>query len=243
MDLRILAPGSRDNGHPLRTRVQIVAKLLKLRSSASKSSREKKKREEAKLAFEQALQAAFENSPNEQLQTDTDDSEDSDGASTVFDESIPSMQSSFSDISEVLSPTRSCFSDEQDGLFARDDNASLASSYSDSSALPTIRPSSPENLDLDPLFDDSADSSLSSADPPDESISLFETHEVSFDLDLESSLYRMSQLSGGLAGGICADPSSMEPAQVLEFFFKYILYRITAMSRSVDPSRDPREDQ
>lgn len=244
MDLRILAPEDRGQSHHLRTRVQIVVKLRKLRSSASQFLREKKKRDEAKRAFEQALKSAFDCVPNEQLQNDTDDSEDSDGASVVFDEAAASMLSSSSDIS-TISPVRTCLPKYVGAASAFDDDAVFVPLPCwDSSALPTIRPSSPDNFDVDSLFgEDAVSTPCSCSDLPEEPNASFETTEVSFDLDLESSLCRMSQLSGGLTDGFGSDPASIDAAQVLEYFFHYVLYMMAAMSRSVDDSRGPCSDQ
>lgn len=88
--------------HHLRTRVQLVVKLLKLRSSAAKSTNKRIK--EAKVAIEKAFEPTLVDTPPELRVDDFDDSDDSDTES-VFDQGSLSTASSCSDLL-ALSPSR-----------------------------------------------------------------------------------------------------------------------------------------
>lgn len=100
LDFKLL-PEYRGTSH-LRTRVQLVVKLLKLRSSAAKSTNKRMK--EAKVAIEKAFESTFVDTSPERPGDDFDDSDDSD-AESVFDEDSLSIASSCSDIL-ALSPPR-----------------------------------------------------------------------------------------------------------------------------------------
>ncbi|KAJ5162188.1 hypothetical protein N7492_007580 [Penicillium capsulatum] len=259
MDLRILPPVGRAPGHHLRTRVRVFARFLKPRPSVVKSSQDDKKRKVCNPAFEQALESALERLSDEQLGSDTDDSEYSDSAS-VFDEDMASMFSSFSDIS-VETPIQPCYSTDLDSASESDGYFASPSPSSDLSAAPTIRPSSPVNLDAEAMPDAGVDSvqfpctdssmlfptqsSLPPCADPNGSDAMFEATKVSFELDLDSSLCKMSQLPDGLAHGVYSDPTSMNPAQLLEYILKDLLYSMTVMSRSTDDDDDdaPPSDQ
>lgn len=84
------------NSHHLRTRVQIVVKLLKLRSSVANSNRQ----EEAKLILEQAFAPTLGETVPSTPDHDSEDSETSDTES-VFSEDDLSISSSCSDLQSL----------------------------------------------------------------------------------------------------------------------------------------------
>lgn len=180
LDLKILSPESRGTGrHPshLRTRVQLVVKLLKLRTSATRSPGRKQEKE-ARQALEQALESTFERAEHK-VAEETDDSDESD----------------------------------MDSIF--DDTASMSSSCSDIDALVPATP-------VLPCLEDQCPSSEQGYE---------ETTALSFDFDLDSTLYALSRWSGGLSEDLYSDLTAMDPRSVLEYFFGYIMYVMVILSR------------
>lgn len=154
-------------------------RLLKLRSSAAKTSGRKQKKE-AKQAFEAALDSAFERS-EEKVAEGGDDSDESD-TDSIFDDDMVSLASSCSDIDALApaTPVLSCLKDEW-----------------------------PQS---EPGYE--------------------ETTALSFDFDLDSTLYTLSRWSGGLSEGLCSDLAFMDPGSVVEYFFNYIMYVMVMLSPS-----------
>ncbi|KAJ6117415.1 hypothetical protein N7512_007140 [Penicillium capsulatum] len=107
LDLKILSSENRGgclHSSHLRTRVQLVVKLLKLRSSAAESSSRRHTRGATQM-LEQALEPAFKRPEQRTAAEEADDSDESDTES-VFDDDAASMSSSCSDI-DALAPATS----------------------------------------------------------------------------------------------------------------------------------------
>ncbi|KAJ5594315.1 uncharacterized protein N7459_000523 [Penicillium hispanicum] len=160
-------------GHPLRTRVQLVVKLLKLRSSVAALSDKTKRTKTTPAVIAKDVDSTADRS-RESIVVRTPDL-DCSGTESVLSDTGLSRCSSFTDLS----------------LFEGDET-------------PT---------------------------------GVFETEgEVAFHFDLQSSLDKLSQRSGGQSAVIDPDLAVYDPSRVLEYFFRYILYVMMALRHS--PSRD-----
>ncbi|KAJ5998910.1 hypothetical protein N7451_006720 [Penicillium sp. IBT 35674x] len=226
-------------GHPLRTRIRVVVKLLKLRSSVARSGNKTKNKQDAK-EIEQVLKTSlYGSAPTRFVKTREE--------TVAVDES---------DMSES----------EYDGLFsdAESDTSSVAeaSSVSELALVPFERikssslfPDEPkeDNHDTSDLFlgsqfpDDDSEEIPHSNDPNSDdlvdemqSLSLVDTDlfdiqetelEISLDLDLHTCLDNLSNWTDGLAD-IERSGHITDPARVFELFFRYIIYVIFALSRS-----------
>lgn len=105
LGLKILSPEEHGTGKPqqhLRSRVQLVVKLLKLRASAAKSS-DKKQTKGKRAVLEKALKSTFDGA-SQLVAEEADDTEASD-TDSVFSENIESMSSSLSDMT-LQTPSR-----------------------------------------------------------------------------------------------------------------------------------------
>lgn len=105
-----MMPAQRNAGHPLRTRIQVVVKMLRLRTSAAKSATGKREAHAAlKDAVESTLEASETTTQEEGKIVDLDDSaDDSDVesiANSTFSSPACSRSSSYSDLT-VFSSSR-----------------------------------------------------------------------------------------------------------------------------------------
>lgn len=111
---------------------------------------------------------------------------------------------------------------ETDSIFSEDID-SMSSSFSDLTVHESSRSTSP-SLD-GPCMDTQK---------------YEETTELSFNVDLESILSTMSRWSDELSDELCSDNTSMDPARVLEYLFKYIMYVMMALSHASDDDHGSR---
>ncbi|KAJ5623092.1 hypothetical protein N7490_011697 [Penicillium lividum] len=205
-------------GHPLRTRVRVVVKLLKLRSSVARAGSRKKNKEDAK-AIEEVLKTSLDGS-----------------AST---EPVGESQEDPVDESD-------CSESEDDGLFS--DAESVTSSIFEASsvselAIVPIQRSKSALLHNDEDEDENTSDRSPDSEPEDtedlQTQSLFqicdyeETElEISMDLDFQTCLERLSTWTDGLADIEYSGHTISDPTRVFEYFFKYIIYVIFALNRS-----------
>ena len=104
-----MTPGERHAGHPLRTRIQVVVKMLRLRTSAAKSATGKREAYAAlKDAVESTLEVSETTTPDEgkivDLDESTDDSDVESVANTTFSSPACSRSSSYSDLTSLSRP-------------------------------------------------------------------------------------------------------------------------------------------
>ncbi|KAJ5116250.1 hypothetical protein N7456_000598 [Penicillium angulare] len=237
--------------HLLRTRVRVVVKLLKLRSSVARSSSKKKTEEEAR-AIKKALKTSLDVPEAEssskftttKLIENIDDLDDPDGSDLDSDgtcsdtESITSSVSATSSISEfsVEAESKPGSPDVSGEPFPNefndfDDDSLPPSSFSDDTHdLNEMIPYHHEGCDH-PFFTGEAEELFSDdLDDTSEETEL----EIALDLDLATCLSRLSILPDGLADfdqpGL--DQKITDPNRIFEYFFRYILYVIVALSRS-----------
>lgn len=209
-------------GHPLRTRVRVVVKLLKLRSSVARSGNKKKNKQDAK-EIEQVLKTSLYGSALSRPVKTNDET-------VAIDES---------DMSES----------EYDGLFSDySDTESVTSSVAEASSVSELALVPFERIKSNILFPDDDSEEIPHSNEPNaddlsdemESLSLDDTNdfdiqetefEIALDLDLHTCLDNLSNWTDGLAD-IERSGHITDPARVFELFFKYIIYVIFALSRS-----------
>ncbi|KAJ5639554.1 uncharacterized protein N7484_007416 [Penicillium longicatenatum] len=228
-------------GHPLRTRIRVVVKLLKLRSSVVRSGNKKKNKEDAK-AIELVLKTSLDGSAHtapvtikqeEPIAVDESDISESEDDGTFSDaESVTSSVAEASSVSELaLVPFKRAnsdilFPDEPD-----EDHYDTSDLFSD---VHFPDDDSEDTAQPEPNPDDIIDEiqSLSLADPNSD-YEIEETElEISMDLDFQTCLDSLSSWTDGLADIEQSGHTITDPARVFEYFFRYIIYVIFALSKS-----------
>jgi hypothetical protein len=227
-----MAPEARGMSHLLRTRVQVVVKMLRLRSSVARSAHGKHKTE-AHAAIKEALEATLDGTETKAMTShdqakaaDLDNSEyDSDVDSvtdTIF--SANSRASSCTDLTE--------FSASSSPLAWATSKTSFCS---DLELPPSAESSSPFDLDWDV-------DALCSEEQLTHDIELFEEEEkeleLTFDLDLHSSLNRLARCTNVPAEDLCSDQTpdllAWDSDRVAEYLTKYLLFVMCSLARSRD---------
>ncbi|KAJ5769112.1 hypothetical protein N7520_003671 [Penicillium odoratum] len=204
--------------HPLRTRVRVVVKLLKLRSSVARAGNKKKNKEDAK-AIEEVLKTSLDGSAStEPVKESQEDPVDESDCSEFEDDGLfsdaESVTSSIFEASSVSELAMVPFKRSKPALFHNDeDEDENASDLS-----PDREPDDTEALQTQSLFQicDYEETEL----------------EISMDLDFQTCLERLSTWTDGLADIEYSGHTISDPTRVFEYFFKYIIYVIFALSRS-----------
>ncbi|KAJ6114860.1 hypothetical protein N7486_000638 [Penicillium sp. IBT 16267x] len=229
-------------GHPLRTRIRVVVRLLKLRSSVARSGNKKKNKQDAKeieLVLKTSLDGftptvSVETKQDEPVIVDESDYSETEDDGTFSDaESVTSSVAEASSVSELaLVPFKRS---DSDILFPDEpnediyDNSDLFSDipFPDDDSEETSQPNDPSP---DYLIDEIQ--GLSIVDPNSD-YDIEETElEISMDLDFQTCLANLSSWTDGLADIEQSGHTITDPARVFEYFFRYIIYVIFALSRS-----------
>lgn len=229
MNFRMI-PEERAAGHPLRTRIQVVVKMLRLRTSTAKSASHKHK-EEAHAALKEALESTLEGSETTTKEgakiVDLDDSADDSDVESIADSTFSacSRSSSYSDLA-LLSPSR-----PSSPAFACPRRSSCADL-----SVPSLWSSPLAQCDWE-------EDTPSSEDEPARDVELFEEEEneleFRFDLDLEASLNKLSRWTGVPTDDLCSDISVWDPERVFQYLMKYLLFVIFSLARSRDHDPNP----
>ncbi|KAJ6031595.1 hypothetical protein N7540_002327 [Penicillium herquei] len=230
--------------HPLRTRVRVLVKLFKLRSSVARAGSKKKTKEDIK-AIEKALCLSFKglNLGSESVKI----AEDKDQILSDIESDADCL---FSDAdSETSMPSEASISDLR--LLARDKHgSSKPCDLSDSGFFDGKYDEDNDDSDFNPsrldnLSEDSAYESDTESEDEVEGVSpeeLFdhwciepeprdEIEGTEFKISIVVELNRLSPWRDGLAD-IEADDNITDPTLVFEYFVRYILYVMFTLSRS-----------
>ncbi|KAJ5288709.1 hypothetical protein N7478_001739 [Penicillium angulare] len=249
LDVKMKILANDRSSHPLRTRVRVVVKLLKLRSSVARPNNKKKTEEEAR-AIKKALKTSLDvpdaesgsKSHSIKFIENIDDINDPDGSDLDSDdtcsdsdtESVTSSVSATSSISEfsVQAESKPGSPDVSGEPFPNefnnfDDGSLPPSSFSDDTHdLDEITPYHHQGCDH-PFFTDEAEEIFAE--------DLEETElEVALDLDLQTCLSRLSIPTDGLVDfdQPDLDQKITDPNHIFQYFVRYILYVIVALSNS-----------
>ncbi|KAJ5918275.1 hypothetical protein N7454_010650 [Penicillium verhagenii] len=239
LDMKITILPEGRTSHPLRTRVRVVVKILKLRSSVARSANKKKNQEDART-IQQVLMASLAGSASANLveeveedaveDTDVSESEDDDGLFSDVESVTSSVDdaSSVADLGNALVPyKRSGYGD----LFSDDDFDEESEDDEDVLDLIANRSSGPDDYSGDAVFDETQALYIESDGQEAEEVGEVEL-EMSFDLDLQDCLDTLASLTDGLADVQSSDDTVTDPELVFNYFFRYIVYLIFALSRS-----------
>lgn len=236
MDFK-MAPEARGTSHFLRTRVQVVVKMLRLRSSATRSANDKHKTE-AHAVIKEALEATLDGIEKKAM-TNYDQADVADLDNPEYDSDIESVTdtifsansraSSYTDLTE--------FSTSSSPLAWATSSTSFPS---DLELPPSAKSSSPFDLDWDV-------DTLCSEEQLTHDIGLFEEEEneleLTFDLDLHSSLDKLARCTNVLAEDLCSDQTSdlliWDPDRVAEYLTKYLLFVMFSLAHSRDNNLNP----
>ncbi|KAJ5538262.1 hypothetical protein N7494_007741 [Penicillium frequentans] len=226
-------------GHPLRTRIRVVVKLLKLRSSVARSGNKKKNKQDAKeieLALKTSLYGSAPTRPVESKE-ETVAADESDMSEYEYDglfsdaESVTSSVAEASSVSELaLVPferinSNMLFPNEQ-----KEDNHDTSDLFSGSQFPDDDTEEIPHPNDPNP--DDLVDEMQSLSLVDTNQFKIQETEfEISLDLDLHTCLDNLSNWTDGLAD-IERSGHITDPVRVFEMFFRYIIYVIFVLNRS-----------
>ncbi|KAJ5358837.1 uncharacterized protein N7496_011250 [Penicillium cataractarum] len=218
MDFK-MGPEARGLGHPLRTRIQVVVKMLRLRFSVAKPMTAKNQ-QEAHSVLKEALEAPLNCSESKAINC---------GESVkVADPNHIDYESDAESVADSIFSMRSRVSSWNDvTMFSpRPSSPALSSSGILKLSAPA-RSSSPPCRDSDDTNDD--EQLLKVVEPFEEEKDL----ELTFDLDLLSSL-NMLVPGGNLSSGL----SVQDPDRIFEFFMRYMLFVIFSLAhaRDCDPT-------
>lgn len=225
-----MAPEARGTSHLLRTRVQVVVKMLRLRSSVARSANGKHKTE-AHAAIKEALEATLDG-----IETKTMTSHDQ---AKVTDLDIPEYDSDVESVTDSIFSENSRASSCTDLTEFSTSSSPLAwatsetSFSSDLELPPSARSSSPFDMDWDV-------DTLCSEEQVAHDIELFEEEEkeleLTFDLDLRSSLDKLARCTNVLTEDLCSDQTSdlliLDPDRVAEYLTKYLRFVMFSLARS-----------
>ncbi|KAJ5930468.1 hypothetical protein N7466_005961 [Penicillium verhagenii] len=239
LDMNVTILSEDRTSHPLRTRVHVVIKLLKLRSSVARSANKKKNQEDART-IQQVLMASLAGSASANLveeaeedtvdDTDVSESEDDDG---LFSD-VESVTSSVDDTSSVADLGNALVPYKRPGygdLFSGDDSDEESEDDEDVLDLIAYRSSGPDDHSGDAVFDETQALYIGSDGHEVEEVGEVEL-EMSFDLDLQDCLDTLASLTDGLADVQSSDDTTTDPELVFNYFFRYIVYLIFSLSRS-----------
>lgn len=242
-----MAPEARGTGHPLRTRIQVVVKMLRLRSSATRSASAKHK-QEAHDAIKKALEATLDGSESTTI-TCEDEAKIVDLGNSDYDSDVESVTDSiFSSCSRVSSCT---------------DLAQLSSPPSSPPALTFPRTSSCADLTLPsphcspelsacpkkssctdlelpglslPFRQKWNGDTLSKEEHSVHDLEVYEEEEkeleLTFDLDLKSSLDMLARWTGVPTDDLRSSVSVWDPDRVFRYIMNHLLFVIFSLARS-----------
>jgi hypothetical protein len=253
-----MAPEAHGTGHPLRTRIQVVVKMLRLRSSATRSASAKHK-QEAHDAIKEVLEATLNGSEtttityeDEAKVVDLDNSDyDSDAesaAESVFSSSC-SRVSSCTDLTQFSSPPSS----PPPLTYSRTPTCSdhsLPSPHSSPELSACPLKSSCKYLELPaparsslPFRQNGNDDTLSSEQHSVHDVEAFEEEEkeleLTFDLDLKSSLDMLARWTGVPTDDLRSSVSVWDPDRVFRYIMNHLLFVIFSLARSRDNDPNP----
>ncbi|KAJ5548978.1 hypothetical protein N7513_006212 [Penicillium frequentans] len=226
-------------GHPLRTRIRVVVKLLKLRSSVARSGNKKKNKQDAKeieLALKTSLYGSAPTRPVESKE-ETVAADESDMSEYEYDglfsdaESVTSSVAEASSVSELaLVPFERINSNMLFSNEPKEDNHDTSDLFSGSQFPHDDTEEIPHPNDPNP--DDLVDEMQSLSLVDTNQFNIQETEfEISLDLDLHTCLDNLSNWTDGLAD-IERSGHITDPVRVFEMFFRYIIYVIFVLNRS-----------
>ena len=236
MDFK-MEPEARGTSHLLRTRVQVVVKMLRLRSSVARSANGKHKTE-AHAAIKDALEATLEGtetkattSHDQVKEANLDNLEYDSDVESVTDTtfSANSRASSCTDLTQFSPPSSPPPWDDSKSSFC-----------TDLELPPSANSGSRFYLDWDV-------NTICSEEQPDHDIELFEEEEkeleLSFDLDLHSSLNRLARCTNVPAEDLCSDQTpdllAWDSDRVAEYLTNYLLFVMFSLARSRDNNLNP----
>lgn len=240
MDFK-MAPEARGTSHLLRTRVQVVVKMLRLRSSVARSANVKHKTE-AHAAIKEAFEAILDG-----IETKTITSHDQ---AKVADLDNPEYDSDVESVTDTIFSANSRASSCTDLTEFSASSSPLAwatsktSFCSDLELPPPAKSSSPFDLDWDV-------DTLCSEEQATHDIELFEEEEkeleLTFDLDLRSSLDKLARCTNVLAEDLCSDQTSdlliWDPDRVAKYLTNYLLFVMFSLARSRDDNLNPSDEK
>lgn len=244
------------SGHPLRTRIRVVVKLFKLRSSVTRSYDKRKSTEDGKT-----IENAFKASLNEQTlvlwsqqngysheeRNDPDDSDASDLDESIFSDTASQTSSasevlSASEISERTVELYKAHASPEDFDFLFHDADGVNSHLNDDCSF---EHAPDQHADQDGVLISSESETNALIPNEDRTVEVRDTtafhkdieqeFEFSMDLPAETYMRGLAALTNGLADVDVEDLSQdniNDPEQVFKYSFRFILYVIFALSHS-----------
>ncbi|KAJ5886687.1 uncharacterized protein N7473_009361 [Penicillium subrubescens] len=242
-----MAPEARGTGHPLRTRIQVVVKMLRLRSSATRSASAKHK-QEAHDAIKKALEATLDGSETKTIPCE-DEAKVAELGSSDYDSDVESVTDSiFSSCSRVSSCTdfaqlSSPPSSPPALTFSRTSSftdLTLASPHCSPELSACPKKSSCTDLELPglslPFRQKWNDDTLSSEEHSVHDLEAYEEEEkeleLTFDLDLKSSLDMLARWTGVPTDDLRSSVSVWDPDRVFKYIMNHLLFVIFSLARS-----------
>lgn len=248
-----MVPEARDTGHPLRTRIQVVVKMLRLRSSATRSASAKHK-QEAHEAIKKALEATLNGSETTTI-TCEDEAKAVDLGNSDYDSDVESVTDSiFSSCSRVSSCTDlthlSPPSSPPASTFSRTSSCSdltLPSPHCSPEVSACSSKSSCTDLELpgssSPFGQNWNDVTLSSEEHSVHDLEAYGEEEkeleLTFDLDLKSSLDMLARWTGVPTDDLRSSVSVWDPDRVFRYIMNHLLFVIFSLARSRDNGPNP----
>lgn len=250
-----MAPEARGTGHPLRTRVQVVVKMLRLRSSATRSASVNHK-QEAHEAIKKALEATLDGSETTTI-TCEDEAKVVDLGNSDYDSDVESVTDSiFSSCSRVSSCTdlthlSSPPSSPPPLMFGRTSSCSdltLPSPHCSQDLFACPKKSSCTDLELPglslPFRQKWNEDTLSREEPSVvHDLEVYEEEEkeleLTFDLDLKSSLDMLARWTGVPTDDLRSSVSVWDPDRVFRYIMNHLLFVIFSLARSRESDPTP----
>ncbi|KAF3390189.1 hypothetical protein F1880_009157 [Penicillium rolfsii] len=251
-----MAPEARGAAHPLRTRIQVVVKMLRLRSSATRSASAKHK-QEARDAIKKVLEATLNSSETpiitheDETIADLDNSDydsDADSVAESIFSSSSSRASSYADLAPLSPPSSLPTWTSSRASNCTELSLPLPHSSPELSAYPSklscsdlnLPASSPFNL---PFRQNWNDDTVAGEEHPVHGVEVYEEEEkeleLTFDFDLKSSLDMLARWTGVPTDDLRSSVSVWDPDRVFRYIMNHLLFVIFSLARSRDNDTNP----